>query len=265
MRTLLVIGIGPGDPDQITVQAIRGLTRADVVFIVEKGSEADELAGARHQIIDRHLEPGRRPRIVTLQDPPRDRETAAYREAVQDWRRRRADVWEAAIRRELSEADCGAFLVWGDPAIYDSTIAVLQDVVSRRTIELDYEVIPGISSLQALAARHRIGWNRVGGSVQITTGRRLSAGLHSDADDVLVMLDGGCAFTELAEEELEIYWGAYVGTEDEILVAGPVSEVAEEIERLRSQARTRKGWVMDSYLLRRPRRNGTPSSAPRRP
>jgi precorrin-6A synthase len=253
LRTLLVIGIGPGDPDQVTVQAIRGLNRADVVFIVEKGSEADELAVARHRIMDRHLEPGRQQRIVRLQDPPRDREAAAYREAVHEWRRRRADVWERAIQRELSDSECGAFLVWGDPAIYDSTIAVLEDIVAREQIELDYEVIPGISSLQALAARHRIGWNRVGGSVEITTGRRLSAGLSGDADDVLVMLDGGCAFTELADQELEIYWGAYVGTDDEILVSGPVAEVAGEIERVRSRARTRKGWVMDSYLLRRPR------------
>ncbi len=253
MRRLLVIGIGPGDPDQVTIQAIQGLNRADVVFIVNKGSEADELAEARRRIIECHLEPGRQPRIATLQDPSRDRQAAAYREAVEDWRRRRADVWEAAILNQLSEAECGAFLVWGDPAIYDSTIAVLDDIAGRGKIELDYEVIPGISSLQALAARHRIAWNRVGGSVQITTGRRLSAGLSGEADDVLVMLDGGCAFTQLADEDLEIYWGAYVGTDDEILVAGPVAEVSGEIERLRSQARTRKGWVMDSYLLRRPR------------
>jgi precorrin-6A synthase len=253
MRRVLVIGIGPGDPDQVTIQAIRGLNRADVVFVVEKGSEADELAVARHRIIDCHLEPGRQPRVVTLQDPPRDREAAAYREAVEDWRRRRADVWGAAIASELSETETGAFLVWGDPAIYDSTIAVLEDIIDRGQIELDYEVIPGISSLQALAARHRIAWNRVGGSVQITTGRRLAAGLNGESDDVLVMLDGGCAFSQLSDDDLEIYWGAYVGTDDEILVAGPVAEVADEIERLRSQARTQKGWVMDSYLLRRQR------------
>jgi len=259
MRSLLVIGIGPGDPEQVTVQAIRGLNRADVVFVVEKGSDTDDLAAARHQIIDRYLEPGRSPRIVGLSDPPRDRDAAAYREAVQDWRRQRADVWEAAIASELSDLGCGAFLVWGDPAIYDSTIAVLEEIVARRTVELDYEVIPGISSLQALAARHRIGWNRVGGSVQITTGRRLAQGLPDGTDDVLVMLDGGCAFSELAGQELDIYWGAYVGTDDEILVSGPVGEVAQEIERLRGQARTRKGWVMDSYLLRRPRPGATPS------
>jgi precorrin-6A synthase len=118
-------------------------------------------------------------------------------------------------------------------------------------VSFDHEVIPGISSLQALAARHRIPFARVGGAVQITTGRRLAEGLPAEADDVLVMLDPGCTFSSLAAEEIDIYWGAYIGTEDEILVSGRVDDVAAEIERLRSEARERKGWVMDAYLLRR--------------
>jgi precorrin-6A synthase len=105
--------------------------------------------------------------------------------------------------------------------------------------------------LQALAARHRVPFNRVGGAVQITTGRRLAEGLPAEADDVLVMLDSSCTFSRFASEDVDIYWGAYVGTEDEILVSGRVGEVAAEIERLRSEARERNGWVMDSYLLRR--------------
>lgn len=265
MRSVLVIGIGPGDPEQVTLQAISALNRADVVFVVEKGADADELAQARRAILDRHLHEGRRPRLVALSDPPRDRRAERYREAVQEWRHRRAEVWEAAIAEELAGDGCGAFLVWGDPAIYDSTIAVLGEIVGRGRIELDYEVIPGISSVQALAARHRVAWNRVGGAVHLTTGRRLRDGLPAEADDVLVMLDAGCAFSELADPELEIYWGAYVGTEDEILVSGPVAEVAGEIARLRTEARQRKGWVMDSYLLRRRVPGAPPTPARRQP
>jgi precorrin-6A synthase len=251
MRSVLVVGIGAGDPEQVTVQAIRAVNRADVVFVIEKGTEADELARVRREILARYVQ--RSPRIVALADPPRDRAAPAYREAVEDWRRHRADVWEAALSRELAEEECGAFLVWGDPAIYDSTIAVLEEILARGKVSFDHEVIPGISSLQALAARHRVPWGRVGGAVQITTGRRLAEGLPADADDVLVMLDSGCTFSSLVSEEIDIYWGAYVGTEDEILVSGPVAEVAAEIERLRREARERKGWVMDSYLLRRSR------------
>ena len=249
MRTVLVIGIGAGDPEHVTVQAIRAMNRADIVFVIEKDVRTDELERVRHEILERYLEDGRRPRIIPLPDPPRDRSAAAYGSAVVDWRRRRADQWERAI---AAEEGCMAFLVWGDPAIYDSTLAVLDEVLARGTVEFDHEVIPGISSVQALAARHRVPFNRIGGAVQITTGRRLAAGFPTEADDVLVMLDSDCTFTRL-DGDIDIYWGAYVGTEDEILVAGRVADVAEEIRRLRREARERKGWVMDSYLLRRRR------------
>jgi precorrin-6A synthase len=163
-------------------------------------------------------------------------------------------VWERAISQELTEDGCGAFLVWGDPALYDSTITVLDEILARGAVAFDHEVIPGISSPQALAARHRVPFNRVAGAVQITTGRRLAEGLPADADDILVMLDADCAFAGFPD--LDIYWGAYVGTEDEILIAGRVADVAGEIRRRRAEARERKGWVMDTYLLRRRSRSG---------
>ncbi|NUR99455.1 MAG: precorrin-6A synthase (deacetylating), partial [Kribbellaceae bacterium] len=47
---------------------------------------------------------------------------------------------------------------------------------------------------------------------------------------------------------------AYLGTPDELLISGPLHEVAPEIEKLRAEARERKGWIMDTYLLRRPGR-----------
>lgn len=251
MRTVLVIGIGTGDPEHVTVQGIRALNRADVLFVVEKGPQTDELVRLRHQICERYIDDGRSYRVVALPDPPRDRTAPAYRSAVQAWRSRRAAVWERAIALELGEEGCGAFLVWGDPALYDSTLAVLEEILARGTVAFGHEVIPGISSAQALAAGHRVSFNRVGGAVQITTGRRLASGFPEDADDVLVMLDSDCAFTRLAHDDIDIYWGAYVGTDDEMLVAGRVVDVAEEIQRLRREARERKGWVMDSYLLRR--------------
>ena len=253
MRTVLVVGVGAGDPEHVTVQAIKALNRAEVVFVVEKGAETDELVRLRHEILARYVEGS--PRTVALPDPPRERSSPAYREAVEEWRAKRAELWEQAIARELGDDGCGAFLVWGDPAIYDSTLAVIDRILARGNVELAHEVIPGISSPQALAARQRIAFNRVGGAVQITTGRRLAAGWPEDADDVIVMLDSDCAFTRFADEEVDIYWGAYLGTEDEILISGRVGEVAEEIRRLRSDARERKGWVMDTYLLRRPPRS----------
>ena len=250
MRRLLVIGIGAGDPDHVTVQAIKALNEADVLFVVEKEGGRADLVHLRKEICDRYVE-GASYRIVEVADPARDRKAADYRSAVEEWRGRRAEIWARAIREELGEADCGAFLVWGDPALYDSTLAVLEQVVASGEVELECEVVPGISSVQALAARHKVPLNRVGGAIQITTGRRLSDGLPDGVDDVVVMLDADCSFRRLEGEAIDIYWGAYVGTEDELLVSGDLAEVAEEIESVRAEARERKGWIMDTYLLRR--------------
>jgi precorrin-6A synthase len=250
MRRVLVIGIGAGDPEHVTVQAINALNQAEVFFVIEKGHETDELVRLRREICERYIDE-QTYRIVEIADPQRDRTTPAYREAVEDWRARRAELWERAIADELGEDGCGAFLVWGDPSLYDSTLAVLEQILARGTVAFEHEVVPGISSVQALTARHRMPLNRVGRAVQITTGRRLAKGFPDGVDEVVVMLDADCSFRHLDDEGLEIHWGAYLGMDDEILVSGRVNEVGSQIERLRREARERKGWIMDAYLLRR--------------
>jgi precorrin-6A synthase len=252
MRRVLIIGIGAGDPEQVTVQAIRALNQADVFFILDKGTEKQDLVRLRQEICERYIE-NHPYRMVRAQDPERDRAAAAYRPAVEEWRRQRAEIYEQLISTELGDGECGAFLVWGDPSLYDSTLAIIDQVADRGAVELEYEVIPGISSVQALAARHRVSLTQVGRPVQITTGRRLSEGWPPECDDVVVMLDAACSFTRVPGPDAEIYWGAYVGTKDEILVSGRLSEVSDEIQAARREARARKGWIMDSYLLRRAR------------
>ena len=252
MRRVLAIGIGAGDLEHMTVGAIRALNEADVLFEIERG--VGDLTALREEICRRYIEPGRRYRSVVVPEPQRDRATPAYGAAVEDWRARRAEVWERLIEQELSSEGCGAFLVWGDPSLYDSTIAVLDLVAARGKTEFELEVVPGISSVQALAARHRIPLNRVGGAVMVTTGRRLAEhGFPPGVDDVVVMLDAHCSFRHVDGDGIEIYWGAYLGTQDEILISGPLGEVGDEIESRRAQAREAKGWIMDTYLLRRQR------------
>jgi precorrin-6A synthase len=246
----LVIGIGAGDPEHVTVQAIAALNEADVIFVVDKPRERADLVRLRQEICDRYIERGDY-RIVSVPDPERDRSASDYTAAVQAWRDRRADVWEQAIGAELRDDGCGAFLVWGDPSLYDSTIAILDDVLARGRVAFEHRVIPGISSVHALTARHRISLNRVGGTVQIMPARLLADGLPAGIDDAVVMLDSGASFTEIDPAGIDVYWGAYLGTEDEILIAGPLREVAGEIERVRAEARERKGWIMDTYVLRR--------------
>ena len=101
-----------------------------------------------------------------------------------------------------------------------------------------------------LAAQHAVTWNRIAGAVHVTTGRRLrEEGMT--ADDVIVMLDSQNSFLGL-DPATEIYWGAYLGTPDEVLLSGTVGSVGSQIEKVRAEARAEHGWVMDTYLLRRP-------------
>jgi precorrin-6A synthase len=70
-------------------------------------------------------------------------------------------------------------------------------------------------------------------------------------DSVVVVLDAENTYKRFADQDIDIYWGAYVGTPDEILVAGKLKDVADDIERIRTDARRANGWIMDSYLMRR--------------
>ncbi|MBJ7330956.1 MAG: precorrin-6A synthase (deacetylating) [Solirubrobacteraceae bacterium] len=244
-RTMLVIGIGAGDPDYLTLQAIKAMNRADVVFVVVKTTDKQELVDLRHTILETHMQ--REHTLVPIQDPDRDRDPANYKQTVQEWRDERTRRWGAAIDEHLKDGQTGAFLVWGDPALYDSTLDVLADIELGDT---SIEVIPGISSVQALAAGHGIALNRVGGAIEITPGRRYADGIPDGVDDAVVMLDTRNVYAK-APDDFDVYWGAYLGTEDEILISGPVREVEDEIARIRAQAREDKGWMFDTYLLRR--------------
>ena len=247
MKTLLLIGIGAGDPEHITVQGINALNRANVLFVLDKGQATEDLVRMRLQICQRYIrEPGYR--VVQVSDPQRDSSTACYTDGVEDWHEQRAEVFTHLIEDQLADGECGAFLLWGEPALYDSTLRILDRVRAGGCNDFDHEVIPGISSVQALAARHRIALNTIGQPIRITTGRKLVVG---DLDNVVVMLDAHCAFAAFVDENVDIFWGAYIGTPDEILIAGKLSEVCEQIRQARSAARARKGWVMDTYLLRR--------------
>jgi precorrin-6A synthase len=251
MRKLYAIGIGAGDPEHLTVQAIDRLNRVDVFFVLDKGAEKGDLVRLRQEILARFV--SRPHRVVLAEDPPRDRTPDDYRAAVADWHAARAAVYEQLLLSELPDGSTGAFLVWGDPSLYDSTIALIEAVLARGNVEFEYEVIPGISSISALVARHRTTMNQIGRSVQLTTGRRLASGWPEDVDDVFVLLDAHTTFDRFASEGLHIYWGAYVGTPDEILLSGPLTPaLASQIRSARAAARERHGWIMDTYLLRRP-------------
>jgi precorrin-6A synthase len=242
-RRIHVIGIGAGDPDYMTVQAIEALNDTQVFFAMDKGEAKSDLVALRREICARFIrEPGYR--FVELADPKRSTD-ADYREAVSDWHAARAQVWATAISAELGPDGVGAFLAWGDPSLYDSTLRILEAVAAD--VDIKYDVIPGITAVQALTARHRIPLNEVGEPVLITTGRQLRA--HGLSGSAVVMLDADCSF-QACPADTRIWWGAYLGTDEELLLAGTIGEVGTRIAELRAEARSRHGWIMDTYLLR---------------
>lgn len=252
MKTILIIGIGAGDPEHVTVQAINALNRADAFFLLDKGPAKVKLGALRREIIDRYVAKDRVRRFVDATNPERERE-GDYLAGVADLNTRKRQVFERLIGEELKDGETGAFLVWGDPSLYDSTIRIVEEIEAAGGRRFDWEVFPGITSLQALTARHRTTLNTIGGAVTVTPGRRLQ-GFAEGVDSVAVMLDAENAYRRLeAEDDVEIFWGAYVGTPDEILIKGRLRDVADEIERTRTEARRANGWIMDSYLMRRPR------------
>jgi precorrin-6A synthase len=250
MRQILIVGIGSGNPEHMTIQAINALNSADALFIPTKGEEKADLADIRREICARFVT-NPQSRIVDYAVPVRRSADPSYDKSVDDWHAAIADIHARLIADEVPEGGRGAFLVWGDPMLYDSTIRIIERVKAMDRVAFDYSVIPGITSLQALCAAHRIPLNLVGKPVEITTGRRLLESFPERSQASAVMLDGIQAFSKIDDPDAMIYWGAYLGTNKEIAISGKLKEKSAEILETRAKARAENGWIMDIYLLRK--------------
>jgi precorrin-6A synthase len=245
--TLSLIGIGCGDPEQLTRQAIRAINAADLVLIPRKGEEKADLAELRRAICAEVLT-NATTRVAEFDLPVRDAEREDYRGGVDDWHDTVAASWSREIARHLGREGRVAMLIWGDPSLYDSSLRIARRLQPKPEIE----VISGITSIQALCAAHKIPLNEIGEPFLVTTGRRLrESGFPAGVDTVVVMLDGGTAFLSLDPKGLSIWWGAYIGMEGEIILSGPLAETAAKIATMRAEARARHGWIMDSYIIKR--------------
>ena len=259
MKTILIIGIGAGDPDYITMQAVKALNRVDVFFLMDKGPAKQKLRVLREELCRQHIK-GRAYRFVEAPSPPRDTTPTDYRASVDELNEAKQAVFEAMIRDEMKDGETAGILVWGDPMLYDSTIRNIEAIAASGRQAISYEVIPGITAVQALAARHGIPLNRIAEPVLLTTGRKLAEGFPEGIDSAAVLLDGEDTFRRFADSgvhgDMEIYWGAYLGTPDEILISGKLSDVSGEIHRRRAEARDKNGWIMDTYLIRKANNDG---------
>lgn len=250
MTTLFLIGIGTGNPDHVTQEAIRCLNEADLILIPCKGDDKSALIDLRRELCASLLKEDHAARVVEFDLPRRsDRET--YLSAVEHWHDAIAEVWGELLDGHLGVGGKVALLIWGDPSLYDSSLRIAGRLQAGGR-DLEVRVVPGITCLQALTAAHRIPLNDLAEPVLITTGRQLRErgwppGIHSQ----IVMLDQGGAFQALDPVHTRIWWGAYLGMVQESLIAGPLDEVGDEIIERRAELRAQHGWIMDTYLLRR--------------
>lgn len=248
MVRVRILGIGMG-PQHVTGEVAEALRTADYVLAAEKADD-DGLLGLRREICTVFGAP----EIVTVRDPERDRspslDATGYVGAVADWHDARAAAYADVLRDRGGTA---AFLVWGDPSLYDSTIRVVEKVRELLGGELEFDVLPGISAPQLLAARHRIVLHEVGKPVHITTGRRLQDAVAAGCDNIVAMLNPSPERLDLEGlSRWTVWWGANLGAPGERLVSGRLGEVLPAIVEARSAAKAAAGWVMDLYLVRKP-------------
>ncbi|GAA1375963.1 SAM-dependent methyltransferase [Luteococcus sanguinis] len=249
-----VLGMGMG-PRHVTPEVSEALRDCSCVVALDKsatpgahaGDARDEQLAVRQAVADAHGVP-----VVVVPDPPRDRnDPTDYRAAVADWHAARVEALASALH---DRAGTVALLAWGDPSLYDSMIRLAEQLADR--LSCDWDVLPGISAPQLLAARHKIVLHRVGEPVHITTARRLPEALAQGQRNVLVMLTGARVLDELAvRPELtgwQLWWSANLGAAGERNVSGVVPEAVPLARTARAEALAADGWVMDLFLLRAP-------------
>ncbi|MDB6177135.1 precorrin-6A synthase (deacetylating) [Paracoccus sp. Z330] len=248
MIELSLVGIGTGNPRHLSLQAIDAIQAADLILIPLKGAEKQDLADLRQAMCRAYALPSCK--IAAFPLPRRDTGTDSYRKAVDDWHDAIATCWHDQIRANLPRGGKVVFLIWGDPSLYDSSLRIADRLESKLSIRR--QVIPGITAIQALCAAHAITLNTIGEPVHITTGRDLrDQGWPAQTNTAVVMLDGGNAFLTLPPDRVHIWWGAFLGMPEQVLLSGPLDRIGPQIAETRAKARAAHGWIMDVYLLRR--------------
>ena len=219
---LVGIGVGPGDPDLLTVAAVREFTAAGRVFVPVLASD---VAGRAEAVVRAHLTHDRLERLVF-----------ALNDDVTGSQRRRHQLWDAAATRVVhylrEHGGTAVFATLGDPSVY-STFGYLARTVRELLPGVRIRTIPGITAMQAAASA--MGVTLVEGIESLTL-VSLSRGLRtldealdaaSRRNSTVVAYKGGSRLVQVRE------WVESAGALDRAWCAEHLGTPDERITRLR--------------------------------
>ncbi|MFF0162429.1 precorrin-2 C(20)-methyltransferase [Streptomyces sp. NPDC005263] len=142
---LIGVGVGPGDPELVTVKGVNALREAEVVVVpvmaAADGQDGGERGRAEATVL--HYVPEEK--VVRVVFALNERSDRARREAA----------WDAAgdrVARLLEAHGSVAFATIGDPNVY-STFTYLAQTITELVPGVVVETVPGITAMQDLAAR----------------------------------------------------------------------------------------------------------------
>jgi precorrin-2/cobalt-factor-2 C20-methyltransferase len=173
--TLYGIGVGPGDPDLLTIKAVKIIKSVDIVFAASSIRNKHSLAV---EIARPHMSEKTDVRMLSFQMSNNEAE--------------REKLWEQNAKIIISELQDGqsvAFLTLGDSMTY-STYGYLLKIINQKASHINIISVPGITSYQAAAARINTPLVEGDESLLITSGARGGDELRkcaASADNVVLL------------------------------------------------------------------------------
>ncbi len=227
---LFAVGLGPGDPELLTIKGQRLLREADVVFLpVRDGSES-----VAKRIVEPWVDAAklRLLQFKMARDPRENRDR---------WRAHAATVSEA-----LAKGQTAVFATEGDPLLFSTFVHVLGELVSLADPP-EVEVVPGVSSVTAGAAALRLPLadDRQRVAIVPATGEVMHAVATFDTVVILKVSAAGDAVLKALDVTGRASDAIYIER-----AGWPEQRVIEDVEKLRRQKLDYFGQI----IVRRPRR-----------
>lgn len=138
---LYCVGCGPGDPELLTVKAVDLIRNADVIFAPTAREGKPSIALS---VVERYI--NRLTKTVNLIFP-----MVKDRESLREYWIRNAHDIAGSVRSGKRVV----YLTMGDPALYSTWIYVHRELI-RNHPDIDVEIVPGVASMFAIAARAKI-------------------------------------------------------------------------------------------------------------